>query len=68
MPSRKLHDITVQFVHMTEKAIKYTDGETEFWVPKSIMGDDGYVQVEDNKDGTSTLTAPEWWLKDKGLI
>jgi hypothetical protein len=68
MPSRKVFDITVEFLHSTEKAIKYTDGETEFWVSKSALAEDGYIQVEDNEDGTFTLTAPERWLKEKGLI
>ena len=68
MPSRRLFDITVAFVFETAKAVKYTDGKTEFWVPKSQMGDDGTVQVEENKNGTTTLTAPEWWLTREGLI
>jgi len=68
MPSRKLFDITVEFLHSTEKAVKYTDGTTEFWVPKSALAGDGYIQVEDNEDGTFTLTAPTNWLREKGLI
>ncbi len=68
MPSRELFDITVSFVFETAKAVKYTDGEKEFWVPKSQMGDDGTVQVETNVDGTLTLTAPEWWLTREGLV
>lgn len=68
MPSRSVFDINVEFVHSTEKAIKYTDGTTEFWVSKSALAEDGYIQVEENKDGTFTLTAPTKWLKEKGLI
>ena len=68
MSSKTLHDITVTFVAETLKAVKYNDGKTDFWVPKSIMDADGYVQVETNRDGSITLTAPEWWLKDRGLI
>lgn len=61
-------DIAVEQVHMTPKAILFDDGKTKFWVPKSIMGDDGIVQLEQNTDGSLTLTAPEWWLLDRGLI
>ena len=66
--SKRLHDVSVEFVTATAKAILYTDGATEVWVPKSQIGDDGMVQVEERKDGTFTLTAPEWWLKERGLI
>jgi hypothetical protein len=68
MRLRKLFDINVEFVHETTKAVKYTDGDYEFWVPKSIIGPDGYIQVEANADGTFTLTAPEDWLNERGLI
>lgn len=66
--SRKLFDITVEYVHRTDKALLFNDGKQDFWVPKSIMGDDGIVQVEPNEDGSINLTAPEWWLTERGLI
>lgn len=66
--SREIFDITVEFVFATEKAVKYSDGKREFWVPKSLMGDDGSIQVERNPDGTFTLTAPVGWLQEKELI
>lgn len=66
--SNRLHDITVSFVHATDKATLYNDGMRQIWVPKSITGDDGIVQIEENKDGTYTLTAPEWWMQDRNLI
>lgn len=69
MPSREIFDITVEYVFATDKAVKYSDGKKEFWVPKSAMNEDnGYIQVEKNNDGTFTLTAPVGWLTEKGLI
>ena len=69
MSSKTLHDITVSFVTETAKAVMYDDGKNQFWVPKSVMTDSGMIQVEENRDGkTYTLTAPEWWLKERGLI
>lgn len=68
MSSQTLHEISVEFVRETLKAIMYSDGASEFWVPKSIMSDDGFIQVEGNKDGSFTLIAPEWWLKERNLI
>lgn len=68
MSKSEIFDITVQFVWETQKAIKYTDGKKEFWVPKSRLREDGDIQVEENKDGSFTLTAPVRWLTDEGLI
>lgn len=58
----------MEYVFSTDKAVKYTDGKKEFWVPKSLIGDDKDIQVEQNRDGSFTLTAPERWLSSKGLI
>lgn len=66
--SQSLHDIAVKRVHETPKAVLFDTGDDQMWVPKSIMGEDGIVQVEDNADGSSTLTAPEWWLVERGLV
>lgn len=67
-PSREVFDITVEFVFETAKAIKYTDGTKEFWVPKSALADDGWIQIEANTDGSYTLTAPANWLRENELI
>lgn len=66
--SQTLHDIAVTKVTETRLAILFDDGDKKVWVPKSLTQDDGFIQIEENKDGSYTLTAPEWWLKDRGLI
>ena len=66
--SHRLFDITVTFVHETPNAVLYDDGKSKFWVPKSALADDGYIQVSTNDDGSITLTAPESWLYERGLI
>ena len=68
MTSHKLYDIQVEFKHETLKAVLYSDGVKDFWVPKSALAADGYIQVEDNANGSITLTAPEFWLHERGLI
>jgi hypothetical protein len=68
MSSKTLHDISVEFVRESLKALCYTDGTKEFWVPKSLMDTNGFIEITEEKDGTFTLTAPEWWLKERGLI
>jgi hypothetical protein len=62
-----IFDITCVMLGESEKAIKYNDGRIDFWVPKSMIAR-GDIQVENNETGTITLTAPTWWLRDKGLI
>jgi hypothetical protein len=66
--SPKLHDITAEKVHETAKAIKFDDGKTEFWIPKSMTWSDGIIQLEQNADGSYTITAPEWWLRKQNVI
>ena len=68
MVGKQLHDIVVEYKFSTEKANLYTDGTKELWVAKSLLGEDGMIEVTKNDDGTYTLTAPEWWLKARGLI
>jgi hypothetical protein len=60
--------VSVEYKFSTAKANLYSDGTKDVWVPHSIMGEDGIVQVENNSDGTTTLTAPEWWLAERGLV
>lgn len=66
--THRLHEICVEFKHETAKAVLYNDGKKDFWVPKSALAEDGYIQTENNKDGTITLTATEGWLTQRGLI
>lgn len=58
-----LHDITVQLIHETDKAWLLNDGAKEnVWVPKS------WGELDNNPDGTYTLTMPESKCKEKGFI
>jgi hypothetical protein len=68
MPRQRLHDITVTFVHETLRAVCYNDGTKDFWIPKSALASDGYIQAEENPDGSVTLTAPESWFIERGLV
>lgn len=62
MPQSKLCDIAVELLHETNAAWLVDDGDKKVWIPKAID------ELEKNHDRTYTLTAPEWILKDKGLI
>jgi len=55
-------EIIVTLMAQTERAIQVDDGTNTVWLPKS------QIEFERNPDGTYTVTAPEWLLKDKELI
>lgn len=63
-----LHDVGVELVHETEKAWLVHDGTlvngelNKVWIPKS------QAELDKTTRPLFTLTAPEWLLKDKGLI
>lgn len=60
---KELEDVTVELRHETEKAYLVSDGGKEpKWFPKS------QCELERNRDGTFTLTAPVWLLKEKGFL
>jgi len=59
-----LLDISVVLVHETDKAVLVDHGaEKPTWLPKSV------IEIERNADGkTHTITLPESWAKEKGII
>jgi hypothetical protein len=61
--SDEQHTIDVTIIRETEKAVLINDGTREEWLPRSQIEMEG-----PDPDGLMQLTAPEWILKDKGLI
>jgi hypothetical protein len=63
MMAAKIVDVEdLDIKNRTDKAILVDDGKVSVWLPLS------QVEVEENRDGTYTVTLPEWLAKDKGLI
>jgi hypothetical protein len=58
MPDAKLFDFAAELKHETENAFLVTDGDKDYWLPKSM--------TEDNGDGTWTI--PEWIAIEKGIV
>lgn len=58
MSKSELYDFAGEKRNETPKAILVFDGETEVWLPKS--------HVEDNGDGT--FTVPQWLAEEKELV
>jgi hypothetical protein len=63
MMAAKIVDVEdLDIKNRTDKAILVDDGKVSVWLPLS------QVEVEEYRDGTYTVTLPEWLAKDKGLI
>jgi hypothetical protein len=58
----EIFDIIVKLKHETMKAVLVDSGGEEAWLPKEL------IEMERNKDGTWTISAPTWLLEDKGLV
>lgn len=60
-----LSDVDVYVHHRTPAAVLVSDdGERDnaVWLPLS------QIEIDDTPHGEATVTAPEWLLRDKGLI
>jgi hypothetical protein len=58
-----LVDIACQLVHQTELAWLLDCGDTKpVWVPKSVC------ELDVDSKGVGTVTLPESWAQDKGMI
>lgn len=62
MARKEIFDVTVKKIHATDKAWLVNDGTRQDWFPKSMY------ELEDNGDGTHTLTGPVSMLKEKGFV
>lgn len=58
---KELTDLTVDLLAETELAWRVDDGTKQEWVAKSLC------EMEQNPDGTYTLTIPVWLATQKGF-
>ena len=58
MSDSKLFDFAAELKHETANAFLVTDGDKDYWLPKSM--------TENNRDGTFTI--PEWLAIEKELV
>ncbi len=55
-------EIDVENIYETDDAVKFDDGDKEFWVPKSVMED------WPDKGQTGTALVAIWFAEKMGLI
>ena len=60
----ELVEIEAEIVHLTDNAVLVEVGETETWIPKSVIVDD----LESASPGDQvTLEIAEWFAEKEGL-
>jgi len=62
MARQELIDINCKKLAETAKAIRVDDGTKQAWLPLS------QIEVENESNGTITVTMPLWLAKEKGFV
>lgn len=55
-------EIDVETVQETDKAVRFSDGDNRFWVPKSVMEE----WPETGESGTALVA--QWFAEKEGLV
>lgn len=70
MSRKQLFDASLQYCGETEAALKVSEGEDMFWLPKSQIEyekeSDGTAVVD--KNGCVEVTLPMWLAQEKKLV
>jgi hypothetical protein len=66
MAERKQVEIYAEIKRRTAKAVLISDGETEAWLPLSMIEIDTIPDTA--RDNQARIALPEWLAKDKGLM
>lgn len=61
-------DIDVEVVRHGEDAMLVTDGDTEGWVPYSLIDEESDVTRKSDEGYTGTLVIPEWKAEKLGIV
>ena len=56
-------EIAVEFIQETSQTYRFSDGKSEFWIPKSAVSD--YCET---KGVISSIFISEWWANEKDLL
>lgn len=68
MASKQFFEAACVLKYETEKAILVFDGKLECWLPKSQISYEAEKGGEALVGSAIVVTAPEWLLRDKGMI
>lgn len=61
-------EVNVEVLVIRSEAVLVTDGDTETWIPYSLIGPGSDIGVDSNVGDGGTLELPEWKALEEGLI
>lgn len=59
-------ELSVEFVHETEKAVLVDDAGSKVWIPKSLL--DGWEDNARERGDVVEVSVPEWFAEKEGMI
>lgn len=63
-----LVDLSVEYLHHTDKAVLVKEGKNEVWLPLSQCETEPSDLDSLERGDEVEVTCPEWLAKDKGLL
>ncbi len=61
-------EVDVEVLVVRDMALYVTDGDTEGWVPKSVLDDDGDITDKSGVGDTGTMILPQNMAEEKGFV
>ena len=61
-------ELSVEYLHHTEKAVLVKDGDNEIWIPKSLISDDAPDFDDLERHEAVEIPVAEWFAEEEGLI
>tara|TARA_Y100000310_G_scaffold57230_1_gene52439 strand:+ start:1468 stop:1668 length:201 start_codon:yes stop_codon:yes gene_type:complete len=61
-------EVDVEVIRTTELALLVTEGETEEWVPKSVLDDEGDINDASSVGDEGTMILPQKMAEEKGFV
>lgn len=64
-------EISVLYLHQTQKAVLIDDAGNEVWIPKSLIDEDDVADLEEmalTRGDSININVKEWFLEQEGLI
>lgn len=69
MPENEYEEIDLEVIHSTQDAILLSDGDSEKWIPWSLINRDESMRWYDYKKGsTHTFEIATWKLEKDGFL
>lgn len=61
-------EVDVEVLVVKDGALYVSDGDTQAWVPKSLIDDDSDITKDSKVGDSGTLILPQWKAEELGLV